>query len=93
MTGNEQMTKLFRVRAVCFFLVAFLSAFGARGTAGQETPGAARIDQIDVEPGSGSFAVQGGQGHEEKTITVFYHQPESFHPVGVRSAESCPAAG
>jgi pimeloyl-ACP methyl ester carboxylesterase len=63
--------------ACCLSLV-FLSPFGARETVAQETPGAARIDRIAVESGSGRFVVEGGGGYEEKRITVFYHKPESF---------------
>jgi pimeloyl-ACP methyl ester carboxylesterase len=32
-----------------------------------------------VAQGSGSFAMQGGRGHEEATITVSYHRPRGFN--------------
>jgi pimeloyl-ACP methyl ester carboxylesterase len=35
---------------------------------------------IEISPGSGSFVMPGGKGHEAKTIQVYYHQPHSFSP-------------
>ncbi|HEY7670656.1 MAG TPA: hypothetical protein VIC71_00445 [Gammaproteobacteria bacterium] len=35
-------------------------------------------DAALVGPGSGSFSMQGGPGHEDATITVSYHRPRSF---------------
>lgn len=46
------------------------------------TPIAAQVSPVDqalIESGRGSFVVSGGAGREEKTITVFYYKPESFH--------------
>ncbi|MGH8496554.1 MAG: hypothetical protein ACREVN_10520 [Gammaproteobacteria bacterium] len=37
-----------------------------------------RINQVDIHTGSGNFLIKGGSGHEDKSITVFYHMPESF---------------
>lgn len=56
----------------------FLSPFGATSIPAQEAQGAAQIDRIALESGSGSFIVQGGGGYKEKRITVFYHKPESL---------------
>lgn len=64
----------------CFVLLVFLSPSGGGETVAQEPPGAGEIDGVAIEAGSGSFVVQGGGGHEEKRITVFYHRPESLHP-------------
>lgn len=73
------MVKRSEVRAACFVLLVLLSPFGAREIVAQEAQDAARIDQIAVEAGSGSFVVDGGERSEEKRITIFYHKPESFH--------------
>jgi len=45
-----------------------------------EKPDSSEIGQVNIETGSGNFLVEGGAGHKEKTITVFYHKPESFRP-------------
>lgn len=37
-----------------------------------------RINEIDIDTGSGNFLIDGGSSHEEKSITVFYHKPQSF---------------
>jgi len=36
------------------------------------------VNEIDIKTGSGNFMIEGGSGHEEKTISVFYHKPASF---------------
>lgn len=38
------------------------------------------INEIDIQTGSGSFRIEGGDGKQDKTIQVFYHRPESFRP-------------
>lgn len=35
-------------------------------------------DEPDIQMGSGVFLISGGTGREDKTIRVFYYQPESF---------------
>jgi pimeloyl-ACP methyl ester carboxylesterase len=35
-------------------------------------------DAALVGPGSGSFSLPGGPGHEEATVTVHYHRPQGF---------------
>jgi pimeloyl-ACP methyl ester carboxylesterase len=35
-------------------------------------------DAALVGPGSGSFSMPGGRGHESATITVYYHRPQGF---------------
>jgi hypothetical protein len=40
----------------------------------------AQIARARIHPGSGNFILEGGEGHPEKLITVFYHQPETFLP-------------
>lgn len=36
-------------------------------------------DGIAIETGSGSFPIEGGEGREDRKITVHYHRPERFH--------------
>lgn len=72
------MTTFQAVRASRILLSFVLSFLGANGTAAQVHPGAPTSDLISVSSGSGSFVVEGGQGREEKGITVFYHKPENF---------------
>lgn len=38
------------------------------------------VNEIKIEKGSGAFLVEGGVGHKEKTIRIYYHQPENFTP-------------
>lgn len=49
-------------------------------------------DQVPIETGAGSFVVPGGEGREEKKVTVFYYKPESFHR-GSRVMLVLPGAG
>ena len=37
------------------------------------------LNEIDVQPGSGVFLIEGGTAHKEKTIKVYYHRPERFN--------------
>lgn len=39
-----------------------------------------KVGEIDLKTGSGAFLISGGQGHENNTITVHYHMPNSFKP-------------
>lgn len=45
-----------------------------------EKTDSSEIGQVNIKTGSGSFLVEGGHGHGEKTITVYYHKPENFSP-------------
>lgn len=45
-----------------------------------QRPDSSRVGHAHLQPGSGNFLLEGGPGHEEKLITVFYHVPESFEP-------------
>lgn len=38
------------------------------------------INEVKIEKGSGAFLVEGGTGHKEKTIRIYYHKPKSFTP-------------
>ena len=60
------MERIAKISAAAFVLVSVIV-----GDAG------AQHDTL-VVPGSGSFSMQGGPGHQEATITVFYHRPQSF---------------
>lgn len=64
--------------ATFFFLLAVLSLIGATEIIAQDAPGAAPVDRIAIEAGSGSFVVSGGGGYAEKEIRVYYHKPTSF---------------
>jgi len=35
---------------------------------------------INIQSGSGYFQMKGGNGDQDKAITVFYHKPENFSP-------------
>ena len=37
-----------------------------------------QVNRIRIDSGSGNFLTKGGPGREEKTITVFYHNPKTF---------------
>lgn len=37
------------------------------------------VNQITIKTGSGNFLIKGGTSHQEKMITVFYHQPKNFN--------------
>ncbi|NIR47429.1 hypothetical protein GWO43_03030 [candidate division KSB1 bacterium] len=43
-----------------------------------ETTDSSDINHVDIHTGSGNFLIEGGHGHKEKLITVFYHKPENF---------------
>ncbi len=45
---------------------------------GPSSPAGLGPDSVTIEPGSGTFPVAGGEGREERTLTVHYHRPESF---------------
>jgi hypothetical protein len=49
-----------------------------QGVAAEED--SSQIGLAQIHPGSGNFLLEGGAGHPEKMITVFYHQPETFLP-------------
>jgi len=36
------------------------------------------INEIKIKEGDGNFLIEGGVGHQEKTIKVFYHRPSTF---------------
>ncbi len=40
----------------------------------------AAILEIDIQTGSGHFLMEGGKGHEDDTLKVFYHKPKNFSP-------------
>jgi pimeloyl-ACP methyl ester carboxylesterase len=46
-----------------------------RSAAGMD---AAEAERAVIEMGAGSFAISGGPGHEDHTITVYYHKPRTF---------------
>ena len=37
------------------------------------------VNQITIKKGSGNFLIEGGSGHKEKRIKVFYHSPSHFN--------------
>lgn len=43
-----------------------------------ERPDSSRVGSVDLHEGSGNFLMEGGSGHEETWIQVFYHHPERF---------------
>lgn len=45
-----------------------------------EKPDSSRVGDVHIHEGSGAFLVEGGPGHQEKLVTVYYHRPESFSP-------------
>jgi len=45
-----------------------------------EAPDSSAVGRIHLHQGSGNVLVEGGIGHEEKLITIFYHRPEGFGP-------------
>lgn len=38
------------------------------------------VNDIKIEEGSGVFLIEGGAGHREKVIEVYYHRPKNFAP-------------
>lgn len=36
------------------------------------------LNEIDLKTGSGVFLMDGGKGHPDRTIKVYYHMPESY---------------
>lgn len=39
-----------------------------------------QVNEIKIEEGSGAFLMEGGVGHKEKTIRIYYHKPINFAP-------------
>lgn len=37
-----------------------------------------KVNQIDIQEGSGVFLVEGGNGKKDKSIKVYYHRPRNF---------------
>lgn len=37
-----------------------------------------KLNEINIQNGSGVFLIEGGVGNKDKTIKVFYHKPKSF---------------
>ena len=59
----------------------FLDADGVCPVCGMaliERPDSSQVGRIHIHPGSGNFLLEGGPGHPEKLIQVFYHRPEGF---------------
>lgn len=50
----------------------------ACGMALIERPDSSAVGEAHIHHGSGNFLVEGGPGHEEKLVQVFYHMPERF---------------
>ena len=38
------------------------------------------LNKINIETGSGEFLIEGGVGHKDKVIKVYYHKPKNFQP-------------
>ncbi len=38
------------------------------------------INEINIQTGSGEFLIEGGVGHKEKVIKIYYHKPKTFQP-------------
>ena len=57
----------------CSILILAALAISASTTA-QVT----KVDQIQIDDGSGSFRSAGGAGRQDKVVTVFYHKPKTF---------------
>ena len=57
----------------CSILILAALAISASTTA-QVT----KVDQIQIDDGSGSFRSAGGAGRQDKVVTVFYHKPKAF---------------
>lgn len=45
-----------------------------------ERPDSSQIGVAHIHAGSGNFLLEGGVGHADRLITVFYHRPASFTP-------------
>jgi len=45
-----------------------------------ERPDSSEVGEAHIHPGSGNFLLEGGPGHEEALVQVFYHMPETFTP-------------
>lgn len=65
-------------RRCLLLLVPLLIAALASPALGREASGPG-LD-VAIEPGSGSFMVDGGPVHPEKRIRVHYHRPRNFEP-------------
>ena len=66
------LTRLLHALVVVTFPFLLFSA----GPAPAQEP--ADAPEVAIEPGSGSFVVDGGPAHPEKRIRVHYHRPESL---------------
>jgi len=40
---------------------------------------ATSLNEVQILEGSGNFIIEGGEGHKEKTIRVFYHRPSKLN--------------
>lgn len=38
------------------------------------------VNDVKIEEGSGVFLIEGGPGHQERVIEVYYHKPKKFTP-------------
>lgn len=45
-----------------------------------ERPDSSEVGEAHIHPGAGNFLMEGGPGHAEKLVQVFYHMPETFTP-------------
>lgn len=57
---------------------AVLLGLSSPPPAAAQDPAAEAPSAVSLDPGSGSFVVDGGPAHREKRIRVHYHRPESF---------------
>jgi len=73
-----------RGRSAQYLILAVLlsSSLGAHVVAPREpsyqNTTTSQVNRIRIDSGSGNFLTKGGPGREEKTITVFYHNPKNF---------------
>lgn len=61
---------------VVFLFVALVALWAPDRGQAQD---AADEAHISIGTGSGSFVMDGGPGHRDDTITVYYHKPDGFH--------------
>lgn len=45
-----------------------------------EKPDTSRVGPAHIHEGSGNFTMEGGAGHRDRRIFVYYHRPEGFTP-------------
>lgn len=50
------------------------------------------VNDIKIKEGSGVFLIEGGPGHKEKTIEIYYYKPKNFTP-GSRILMVIPGSG